>query len=116
MLFCSFFVLSRTWLFLKCFADNKIFPLAAQSLLQMFPVSTEQQLCLASVSPRHLLVSFHLGKYHSDKQITFQKLPEESMNVIVSLSHSVQELVFILMFLSPGIKIYKGSINCEKKQ
>lgn len=29
--------------------------------------------CLVSESLRNLLVSFHLGKYRSDKQITFQK-------------------------------------------
>jgi hypothetical protein len=51
-------------------------------------------------------VSFHLGKYHSDKQITFQKkIPEESMYVTVPLSFSFQELVFLLMFLSPGMQI-----------
>lgn len=31
--------------------------------------------CLVSESLRNLLVSFHLGKYRSDKQITFQKNP-----------------------------------------
>lgn len=112
----GFFMLSGTWLFLERFL------LTRESFHSLSRISHRCSLyqqssswCLVSESLKTLLVSFHLGEYRSDKQITFQN-SQKTLFVIASLSLPVQELVFILMFSSPGMNIYKGTIHCKKKQ
>lgn len=72
MLFSSFFMLPRTWLFLALF--NRQWNLHSHCPESLTDVSLYQQSSSChpvSEKPRNLLVSFHLGRYHSDKQITF---------------------------------------------
>lgn len=72
MLFPSFFMLPRTWLFLALFCWQ--WNLCSHCPESSTDVSLYQQSnsCYpVSENPRNRLVSFHLGKYHSDKHITF---------------------------------------------
>ena len=55
------------------FADSESFHLLPRISHRCSLYQHSNSCCPVSESPRNLLVSFHLGKYHSDKQITSPK-------------------------------------------
>lgn len=72
MLFPSFFMLSRIWLFLALFYRQwNLHSHCPESLTDVSLYQQSNSCHPVSEKPRNLLVSFHLGRYHSDKQITF---------------------------------------------
>lgn len=72
MLFPSFFMLLRTWLFLALFCRQwNLCSHCPESLTDVSLYQQSSSCYLISENPRNLLVSFHPGRYHSDKQITF---------------------------------------------
>lgn len=71
--------------------------------------------CPVSESPRNLLVSFHLGKYHSDEQITFPQSPK-SPCMWPFLCHFLFKNLSSFWCFYHRDKNVEASIHCEKRQ